>query len=564
MGTPPVQRAAPARFVQLTDFPGAERWPSLSPDGQSIAYAAVVGGNEDIHVLRVGGRNPVNLTADSAAADSLPAFSPDGSRIAFRSERSGGGIFVMGATGESVRRATDFGFAPSWSPDGSELVVSTSNFAEPFSRNISGKLFAVKVATGERRLIDDGDAVQPAWSPNGHRVAFWGLATGRTGLRDIWTVPAAGPEAGSRVSVTNDAATDWYPQWSADGRWLYFLSDRGGVMNVWRVPIDESSGRVLGDAESVVAPALALSGITFARNGQMAYATVEHRSTIERLMLDPVREQIVGAPDVVLRESRRIAYLDWSPDGEWLAFSTTGTRENIFLVRPDGSGYRQVTDDEFRNRGPVWSSDGSRFAFFSNRSGLYQVWTVNPDGSGLRQISNADQGVSSPVWSPARDQLAVVTMMETRGWSLFDLGAGKPISTPQLTGATSDTSYFLPLAWSPDGASIAGVHAESQRSVGETSARYPVYIYSVRDRTYRPLEASGGVLWMSDSRRLLVYDNTDIAIVDSQTGRRKIVLRDGDRQNLNQFWRVSLTRDDRRIAVVTDDVEGNLWTIRDR
>ena len=46
----------------------------------------------------------------------------------FQSERNGGGIFVMGATGESVRRVTDFGFAPSWSADGSELVVSTSNF----------------------------------------------------------------------------------------------------------------------------------------------------------------------------------------------------------------------------------------------------------------------------------------------------------------------------------------------------------------------------------------------------------------------------------------------------
>jgi eukaryotic-like serine/threonine-protein kinase len=241
--------------VQLTDFPGQERWPSLSPDGQSIVYAGLVGGNEDIFLLRVGGRNPVNLTADSSVPDSQPAFSPDGSRIAFRSERNGGGIFVMGATGESVRRVTDFGFAPSWSADGSELVVSTSNFVDPFSRNLRGKLFIVPLATGERRLIDDGDAVQPAWSPNGHRVAFWGVVGG--GVRDIWTVPAGGSAAGPRVSVTSDAATDWCPRWSPDGRWLYFLSDRGGVMNVWRVPIDESSGRVLGEAESVIAPALA-------------------------------------------------------------------------------------------------------------------------------------------------------------------------------------------------------------------------------------------------------------------------------------------------------------------
>ena len=69
---------------------------------------------------------------------------------------------------------------------------------------------------------------------------------------------------------------------------------------------------------------------------------------------------------------------------------------------------------------------------------------------------------------------------------------------------------------------------------------------------------------MNDSRRLLVYDNTAIAILDTQTGRRKILVSGGDRQAFNQFWRVSLTRDDRRIAVVADEVEGNLWTIRDQ
>jgi hypothetical protein len=125
-------------------------------------------------------------------------------------------------------------------------------------------------------------------------------------------------------------------------------------------------------------------------------------------------------------------------------------------------------------------------------------------------------------------------------------------------------AFFLPLSWSPDGAFIAGVRAESRRSAGEKGGELPVFIYSVRDRTYRPVDASGGVLWMSDSRRLLVYDNTTITIVDTQTGRRKVLRDQGDRQGFNQFWRVSLTRDNSRIAVVSDEVEGNLWTIRHR
>ena len=559
--TPTPPSASPVRFAQLTDLPGPERWPSLSPDGQSILYAGEVAGHVDIYLLRVGGRNPLNLTRDSGGANSQPAFSPDGSRIAFRSERSGGGIFVMGATGESVRRVTDFGFTPSWSPDASELVVSTAGFDDPFSRNIGAKLFAVTIATGDRRLIDDGDAVQPAWSPNGHRVAFWGTMGG--GQRDIWTVPAAGPAAGPRVSVTTDAATDWYPRWSPDGRWLYFLSDRGGVMNVWRVRIEEQSGRVLGDAESVVAPAPAVSGITFARNGQMAYSTFDQRTTIEQLTLDPAREQIVGSSKVVLRGSRRITFLEWSPDAQWLAFSTIGARENVFLIRPDGSGYRQVTDDEFRNRGPAWSPDGSRIAFYSNRSGRYQIWSVNPDGSGLRQLTNVEESALTPVWSPAQDTLAVMWSTYPRGWRLFDVRTGKPILVPQLPGETPDSAYFQPLTWSTDGAFIAGVLTESQRSAGSMSGTYPVFIYSVRDRTFRRLDVSGGVRWMSDSRRLLVYDASEIAIVDTQTGRRKVILGTGGRQP-SQFWGFSLTRDDRRLALLTDEVDGDLWAVRDR
>jgi Tol biopolymer transport system component len=393
-------------------------------------------------------------------------------------------------------------------------------------------------------------------------VAFWGVTEGAQ--RDIWTVPAAGPGAGSRVSVTSDAATDWYPRWSADGRWLYFLSDRGGVMNLWRVPIDEASGRVLGEAESVVAPALALSGITFARGGQMAYATSEHRSTIERLTLDPVGEHIVGSPNVVLRDSRQIAFVEWSPHAEWLSFSTTGTRENIFLVRPDGSGYRQVTDDAFRNRGAVWSPDGTAIAFFSNRSGRYQVWSVRADGSGLRQLSNAPEGLSTPIWSPTGDMLAVTSTRTSRGWSLYDVREGKLMDTPQRLDPMSAATYFLPMTWSADGSSIAGVQMEAGRSAGEQGQKFPVFLYSVRDRTYRPVSASGGVLWMSDSRRLLVYDNTEIAIVDTETGRRKSLLTGLDRQAFNQFWRVSLSRDDRHIAVVTDDAEGNLWMLQGR
>jgi hypothetical protein len=78
------------------------------------------------------------------------AFSPDGERIAFRSEREGGGIFVMGATGESRNRVTHFGHDPGWSPDGRRLVVATEQTLNPLNRITNSALWIVEMGGGAR------------------------------------------------------------------------------------------------------------------------------------------------------------------------------------------------------------------------------------------------------------------------------------------------------------------------------------------------------------------------------------------------------------------------------
>ncbi|HVG26394.1 MAG TPA: protein kinase, partial [Acidobacteriaceae bacterium] len=239
-----------ATFTQLSDQPGPEYFPSLSPDGKSFVYAGFASGNWDIYLQRVGGKNPVNLTKDSPVDDTQPTFSPDGERIAFRSEREGGGLFVMGATGESVKRLSDFGNNPAWSPDGKEIACADEGPVDPAVRSTSNsRVWAVNVATGERRQVTKEDAIQPNWSPHGNRIAYGGRRN--AAQRDIWTIPAGG---GEPTEVTNDPDVEGSPVWAPDGKYLYFASDRAGSMNLWRVPIEEQTGKVLGPPEAVTTP----------------------------------------------------------------------------------------------------------------------------------------------------------------------------------------------------------------------------------------------------------------------------------------------------------------------
>jgi eukaryotic-like serine/threonine-protein kinase len=537
-------------FSRLTDEAGRETYPSLSPDGEYFVYTKRVGGNGDVYQQRVGGGNAVDLTRDSPSDDTQPAYSPDGQQIAFRSERDGGGIFLMGATGESVRRLTDFGYNPAWSPDGREIVVATESIADPRRRSSISELWRVEVASGARRRIAAGDAVQPSWSPGGRRIAFWGLPP-RSSKRIVWTIPAAGGEA---VAVTDDDALNWNPVWSPEGRFLYFVSDKDGSMHLWRAPVDERSGKVLDSAEPVTTPSESSSLPSFSRDGKrIAYATADGRTNLERIAFDPGAGRVSGELQPVTQGSRVVRFGDVSPDGNWVVFDTETPQEDLYLVRPDGSGLRQLTNDPAKDRVPRWSPDGSRILFYSNRGGgKYMLWTVRPDGSGQELVAPIPE-LYSPLWSPDGRRLACGFGFAAE--VLLDLTRPPGERVPQRLPPIRDDASFGAESWSPDGARLAGT---AQLKGG--SSLPGVVAFSFATNGYERLTDRGGApVWLHDSRRLLYLDEGKVFLLDSRSHQSRQLLAPPPNST---FLRVTVAPGDRFLYLVRASDEGDVWLRR--
>ncbi|MGD9564017.1 MAG: protein kinase [Pyrinomonadaceae bacterium] len=502
-----------ATSVQLTNQPGTEYFPSLSPDGKDLVYAAEENGSLDIFIQRVGGKRRINLTAGSDADDTQPAFAPDGHLIAFRSNREPRGVYVMEISGENVRRIADDGYHPSWSPDSKQIVVSTFGRDEPNVRpaSIPHSLDIIDVQTGTKRRLVDAEATFPAWSPHGHRIAYW-FYTGTYGRRDIATVPAGG---GEPVVVAKDfAVSNWNPVWSPDGKFLYFISSRLGDMNVWRVPIDEVSGNVLGEPERVGTPSTYSRHLSFSRDGnRMVYVQTDNRANIQGVEMDIETMRTLGEPFWITEGDRQVSRPELSPDGsKFVMRLIRKTQDDLVTVSRDGKDWRDITNDEPFDRYVRWSPDGKRLAFTSDREGGGQIWTCNADGTGLTQFSHltaTENPPGFPAWSPDGTKLSIYYDNST---SLHDTAApAKPEMANRLP--SSDVAErMVAWDWSPDGKKLAGVLAKgSIRHIGYFSLESGEYKIVVPNVNRVPS-------WLPDSRHLVYSARSDVFIADIQTG----------------------------------------------
>lgn len=371
---------------QITQNRFYEGLPSLSPDGEWMAFRCDERGNGDICVGGLDGREVRNLTQHSTGDETEPAISPDGSQIAFQA--AGGGISIVPAGGGEIRVLTTSGAEPAWTPDGRFIiyVVPAAGPGDPRAAPTEG--WRVEVATGLRRRISPGDFHQPAVSPNNRRIAYWGrpVTGGRRwiggGRADLWTIPV---EGGQPERASDDAAKEGSPMWSSDGRFLYYVSNRNGSSALWRTRINERSGRTRGSPELVRTPFTQPSHVTRSADGRrLVWSDVRPVERNLRVMFDADARRTRGAPTELapgeadyenVQPTIDLSRADpgpgpsppaeppaasfpghWSPDGKFFAGTASGS---IWLYTAATRSY-----DQFRpGKHPVWLNDSRRIIY---------------------------------------------------------------------------------------------------------------------------------------------------------------------------------------------------------
>jgi eukaryotic-like serine/threonine-protein kinase len=538
-----------ASYRRLTFEAGIEDFPSLSPDGKWIVYSAGDPGGEErrqILLRGVGGQTSINLTQGSFKDASEPSFSPDGERIAFRRFDGEGGIFVMGRTGESPRRLTDAGFNPSWSPDGQEVLYAKGDVPDnrPWLHDPNSEVWAVSVATGEKRRISQENALQPTWSPHGYRIAYW---TEKDRRREIHTIPASG---GQPKVVTSDPAFDWNPTWSPDGQYLYFSSDRSGSFNLWRVRVDERSGKVLGAPEQVTTPSPFVAHPGFSSDGHhLVYASLDITNNIQKAAFDPLAAKVQGSPQWITRGPQLWTVPDLSPDATQVAFIPNREPTDIFVSNTDGTGRRQMTNDRTRDWNPRWSPDGTVLAFQSQRTGSFQIWSIRPDGSDLRQLTDYAGSLSFPTWAPDGKRIAANV---ADGVVIFDPTKPWNSQTPERIRGP-----FRVLAWSPDGKWLAGFEVVSPIDKSPMGVGLVVAVHSFETHQTESVGDfwGGPISWLNDSRRLLFERAGKLLIVDVPSKEtRELYAVAGE-----MVGSPRLSSDNRTICFEIGHAEGDVW-----
>jgi serine/threonine protein kinase/Tol biopolymer transport system component len=476
-GNPP--GAAP-RVIPLTTLRGPESWPTFSPDASHVAFVwgSEKGDNFDIYIKTIGGSEIRRLTSHPLV-DSAPSWSPDGRQIAYiRAVRrfpapfepydqvgaASGVVHVISPLGGSDMELSGLPVSPplAWTPDGRYLAA---RYLPEAARVGDLGIHVIAVASGDSRPLTRAESptihMTPAFSPNGHQVAYTSCTADRCEIQvlelDERMAPRHPPRrlAQTRVNLFGMSSIAW----TADSRSIVYSSmDASTTWNssyLWKVAADGAGPPERLELAGVGAtmPAAALS------RDYLAF-------TSSVLDMDIFRFKPGGPAQLVAGSTVPETDPRFSPDGRRLAFSSARSdgRPDIWIADSEGSNARQLTRGPGSVQGsPSWSPDGRQIAFDSlGADGRYNIWLVDADGGRPHQLTHAPGNQVVPSWSRDGRGIYFAAAKESDSFAIWRLpisrGAPQRMTgegTGRFTSETADGALLVYQAADADSALLA-------------------------------------------------------------------------------------------------------------
>jgi serine/threonine protein kinase/Tol biopolymer transport system component len=508
---------APVEFeiIPLTFNSGLTGTPTVSADGKLMAYASdrEGSGTLDIWVQQVSGGEPLRRT-DHPADDWFPSLSPDGSKIVFRSERNGGGLYIIDALGGEERRMVDKGYWPKFSPDGS-LISYITIPASGESEQV--KMFLISSKGGHPSPFHPefccdyfSQGATPVWSPDGKYLLFHGRRVADPASIDWWMASVEGGEPVRTHAVENLALTSpvqWPTAWS--GNHVYFVSGMTleGI-NIFRVPIDPGNWTIRGPAEPLTTGPGMKFWASATSDGHILFTNMTIVLDAWSVAARPDEAIVLSNPEKLTTDRMQKFHPSISRDGTEVAFAafggvqaaryelrlknlTTGQETTVptqamstsFLPRlsSDGSvlAYRDFVSDKWRTFViPVGGASSWEVCdscvildFFPDTN--YALVQVDPDKLEKMNLRNGER---SPVLAVEKGSISDASLSPDGAWISYLTGepdgqaviwispiSGSSAAEKQRILITEDDRCLSPPKWSPNGYYIYFVSGKNDR-----------------------------------------------------------------------------------------------------
>jgi Tol biopolymer transport system component len=549
------KRGAPQLAYKQVTFAGNATCPSVSSDGQFLAYITGKEGSPEgqkaiVHDLASGRTLEVYqgnrlMCVEWAPGDANILVSDFLRGLAIVPRLGGNARFLPGT------------YQASWSPDGSQIVSVNAGMKQ---------LYFTDSTTGANRTIPlKGNFAfmqQVDWSPVGDWLLF--VTLGEESRVSLWIVK---PDGSAEQRLLDDEAIAELPRpnsfsarWGPHGDVIYYLKG-DETQDLWKIRLSPGSGKVRALPVRLISGLQSSSarGPTFRifRDGKrMVYlrnfthsdlwlATTQNNGRIQT-------RQLTAGTSLYTHPS-------FSPDGSRIAFSRKdGNTSNIFVLPLDAGSPRQITFFKSQNLSPVWSPDGMSIAFGSNEGGSAKVWQVPANGGTPRSFARTNLSPSTYQlsWAPGRNIL--YHRPDNRNFYILDPATGNeaPLVQNDKVGW-----MFFPV-YSPNGGEIAAAWNRLP-----SQAVYVIPLEGSVPNDQRSRRTSGGITlnpinWSSDGKQIYAEDKgkgTIVAIPAQKGDPRTIVTLPLPAGRTLGY--AAITSDSRRIAYVATESQSDVWMI---